>query len=113
MIEPWRRASAYAGGPSILSTRSLPAAYRRLAEILRPGLSVLDVGCGPGAITRGIAERVAPGGRVVEVDLVPRLIEEARRTHPGVTGLTFEICGIYDLPYREEFEIVTAARVLQ
>ena len=28
---------------------------------LRPGLSLLDVGCGPGTITADLAERVAPG----------------------------------------------------
>lgn len=74
---------------------------------------MLDVGCGPGAITRGIAERVAPGGRTLGVDLNQRLIEEARRTHAGVVGLAFKTCDVYDLLYRDEFDIVTAARVLQ
>jgi ubiquinone/menaquinone biosynthesis C-methylase UbiE len=113
MTEPWRRSCAYAGGPSILNTRSLATGHRRLAELLRPGLRVLDVGCGPGAITRGIAEAVAPGGRAVGLDLHERLVDEARRTHAGVPGLTFEVCDVYDLPYREQFDIVTAARVLQ
>jgi SAM-dependent methyltransferase len=76
-------------------------------------MSVLDVGCGPGAITRGIAERVGAGGRVVGVDLAPRLVDEARRTNAGVASLTFEIGDAYELPYRDEFDIVTAARVLQ
>ena len=35
------------------------AAY--LEPYLRPGASVLDVGCGPGTITVDIAARVAPG----------------------------------------------------
>lgn len=113
MTEPWRRTPAYAGGPSILTTRSLATGHRRLAELLRPGLRVLDVGCGPGAITRGIAEAVAPGGRAMGVDLNERMVEEARRTHAGVPGLTFAVCDVYDLPFREEFDIVTAARVLQ
>lgn len=34
---------------------------------LSPGLSVLDVGCGPGSITSGFARYVSPGGRVVGV----------------------------------------------
>jgi SAM-dependent methyltransferase len=41
------------------------------------------------------------------------MVEEARRTHAGVPSLTFEVGDVYDLPYREEFDIVTAARVLQ
>jgi 2-polyprenyl-3-methyl-5-hydroxy-6-metoxy-1,4-benzoquinol methylase len=28
---------------------------------LRPGMRVLDVGCGPGSITLGLAEKIAPG----------------------------------------------------
>jgi ubiquinone/menaquinone biosynthesis C-methylase UbiE len=35
---------------------------------LRPGLSVLDCGCGPGSITVGLAGRVAPG-QVVGIDV--------------------------------------------
>src|SRR3954451_23481845 len=35
------------------------AAY--LLPRLRPGLSILDVGCGPGTITAGLAAAVAPG----------------------------------------------------
>ncbi len=36
------------------------AAY--LLPELKPGQDVLDVGCGPGTITAGLAERVGPGG---------------------------------------------------
>ena len=111
--EPWRRARPSEGGPSILSARTLRTAHRRLAALLRPGQSVLDVGCGPGAITRGMAEAVGPTGRVIGADLNPHLIDEARRTHGGVPGLTFEQCDVYGLPWQEEFDIVTTARVLQ
>jgi SAM-dependent methyltransferase len=41
---------------------------------------VLDVGCGPGALTAYLAER---GLDVSGVDLSPRMIEHARRLHPG------------------------------
>jgi SAM-dependent methyltransferase len=41
------------------------AAY--LLPHLRPGISLLDVGCGPGTITRDLATRLAPG-RVVGID---------------------------------------------
>ncbi|HEV2438539.1 MAG TPA: methyltransferase domain-containing protein [bacterium] len=113
MVEPWRRASPHAQGPGILRSRSLATGHRRLAELLRPGLRVLDVGCGPGTITRGIAEAVGPSGQVVGVDLHPRLIAEARRLNEAVPSLTFTACDAYNLPFRDEFDIVTAARVLQ
>jgi ubiquinone/menaquinone biosynthesis C-methylase UbiE len=41
------------------------AAY--LVPFLRPGLDLLDVGCGPGSITQDFATRVAPG-RVCGLD---------------------------------------------
>ena len=45
---------------------------------LSAGMRLLDVGCGPGSITRGLAERVAPG-EVVGVDLSKETLEAARR----------------------------------
>jgi ubiquinone/menaquinone biosynthesis C-methylase UbiE len=40
---------------------------------LRPGLRVLDCGCGPGSITLGIASRVAPGS----VDAIEEHLQKA------------------------------------
>jgi len=45
---------------------------------LRPGATVLDVGCGSGASAIPAAEIVGPRGRVVGVDLADRLLELAR-----------------------------------
>ena len=39
-------------------------------RFLRPGMRVLDLGCGPGSITLGLAEAVAPG-EVVGIDFQP------------------------------------------
>ncbi len=101
------------GTATILNARSLRTAHRRLAELLRPGLRVLDVGCGTGAITRGIAEAVGPAGEVVGIDTNVDFIAEARRAHARIPGLTFEVADVYSLPFHDAFDIVTAARVLQ
>jgi ubiquinone/menaquinone biosynthesis C-methylase UbiE len=101
------------GVSSFLNTRTLATDQRRLAELLHPGMAVLDVGCGSGAITRGIAEALAPGGRVVGLDINAGLIDEARQAHAGVPGLTFEVGDLERFGHPATFEIVTAARVLQ
>jgi ubiquinone/menaquinone biosynthesis C-methylase UbiE len=44
---------------------------------LAPGLSLLDVGCGPGNITSGLAERLV-GGSVVGIDRSEEVIARAR-----------------------------------
>lgn len=97
----------------IIDSRRLANSHRRLAEILKPGMTVLDIGCGTGAISSGIAEAVGPDGRVVGIDNNPELIEKARHNYNQIPGLTFETGDIYDLPFNEEFDIVTSARVLQ
>lgn len=56
------------------------AAYDRIlfdAAGIRPGMRVLDVGCGSGATTREAARRAAPG-QVVGVDLSAAMIDVAR-----------------------------------
>lgn len=74
---------------SILTARALATAHRRLAELLEPGARVLDVGCGTGAITRGMAEAVGPTGRAAGVDRHVVLIEKAHALHRSTPGLWF------------------------
>ncbi|WP_406630639.1 methyltransferase domain-containing protein [Amycolatopsis sp. WGS_07] len=44
---------------------------------LRPGLTVLDVGCGPGTDLPAMAEAVTSSGSVIGVDAEPRMVEAA------------------------------------
>jgi ubiquinone/menaquinone biosynthesis C-methylase UbiE len=58
---------------------------------LRPGQSVLDLGCGTGDHTREVAALVAPGGRAVGVDFSLSMITEATtRQAAGTVPASFE-----------------------
>lgn len=46
---------------------------------LRPGLRVIEIGCGPGAAAREVAERVGPSGHVLAVDRSARAIDQLTR----------------------------------
>lgn len=81
--------------------------------MLRPGLSVLDVGCGSGAITSGIANAVGPNGSVVGIDKDFGLLEVGRQDHAGISNLQLHQGDIFGMSYVEQFDIVTAARTLQ
>jgi SAM-dependent methyltransferase len=96
-----------------LGRRTLEQDHRHLAGLLRPGLSVLDVGCAGGAITVGIAKAVGPDGLVVGVDRDPSQLETARAHGAEHANLRFELGDAGSLPYRSQFDIVTAARTLQ
>jgi ubiquinone/menaquinone biosynthesis C-methylase UbiE len=113
LLDELSRQRAYQpeGASHIFNTRSLKSGHQRLAELLQPGMVVLDIGCGSGAITRGIAEVVMPNGRVVGIDINPGLIEEARCNHSYVSNLSFEVADIYNLPFTRTFDIVVAARI--
>jgi ubiquinone/menaquinone biosynthesis C-methylase UbiE len=104
---------AHQSDPQVLNRRSLDRDHRRLVQFLRPGMSVLDVGCGTGAITRGIAEAVGLEGRVVGVDRDIALLEIARRQNSGVPNLVFEVADGAALPFDQRFDVVTAARTVQ
>ncbi|RRA98958.1 methyltransferase domain-containing protein [Larkinella rosea] len=97
----------------ILERRTVENSNRNLLKHLKPGLSVLDVGCGSGAITRGIAERVGPQGRVLGIDPSENLIVQARSHSESLPQLAFQQADIYSYETAERFDIVTCARVLQ
>lgn len=61
------------------STCSQPSTVVTMLELLdvRPGQSVLDVGSGSGWTTAILARLVGPGGRVLGVELVPELVQDA------------------------------------
>jgi arsenite methyltransferase len=46
---------------------------------LRPGEAVIDIGCGPGYLSESMAEAVAPGGRVLALDISKDILDFARR----------------------------------
>jgi SAM-dependent methyltransferase len=58
---------------------------RALVELaaLRPGMSVVDLGCGTGATTAAIAEKLEHTGSVFAVDISCRMLEFARAQAPS------------------------------
>lgn len=86
-----------------------------LAGRLRPGLQVLDAGCGPGTITVDLARRVAPG-RVLGIEPTAEPLARARATarDAGVDNVEFAVGDVYALDADDAtFDVVHAHQVLQ
>jgi SAM-dependent methyltransferase len=87
------------------------AAY--LLPHLQPGWRLLDVGCGPGTITLGLAEAVAPG-EVVGVDFAEEAVRsaQAEAQERGDTRTRFRRADVTALPFEDDsFDVVHAHQV--
>ncbi len=75
-------------GPILVSPlrRIFESPERILAPHVSPGMTVLEPGCGMGYFTLPMARLVGAGGRVICVDLQPRMIDGLRR-RAGRAGL--------------------------
>ena len=71
---------------------------------LAPGESVLDLGCGDGALTEKL---VAAGGLVLGVDASAEQVQATCQR-----GLKAKVCTAEDLPFVEEFDAVFSNAVL-
>lgn len=82
---------------------------------LRPDMTILDIGCGPGSITTDLA-RLVPQGHVTGVEYVADPLEQARAlaSAQDITNVSFEIGDIHHLPFADDsFDVVHAHQVLQ
>src|SRR6516162_7252138 len=68
---------------------------------LSSGMTVLDVCCGMGASAIPAAERVAPTGHVIAVDLAEKLLNKGSRraTEEGLTNIEFRRADLESLPF--------------
>lgn len=82
---------------------------------VKPGMTLLDCGCGPGSITLGLAEALAPGV-VVGVDRDASRVEVAERaaSERRVANVRFQTADVQELPFADaSFDAVFAHAVLQ
>ena len=76
-------AAAAAGDMAAYDEILVPRVFNPFADVLldavgvAAGLDVLDVACGPGTVSRRVAERVGPSGRVTGCDQSPAMLEVA------------------------------------
>lgn len=104
-------------GPAATGIMAIRTAQTHAAFFLpklKPGMSVLDCGCGPGTVTIGFAEVVAPG-QVVGTEIEESQVALAREnaSERNVSNVRFEVANIYELPFSSDsFDAVFISAVL-
>lgn len=81
---------------------------------LHPGMRLLDCGCGPGTITLGLAEAVAPGFAVgIEVEASLSSLAHKAAFYREIRNAHFEAADIYNLPFETAcFDAIFISAVL-
>jgi len=104
--------------PSVIgdhAKRTADTAAGFFLPFIKPGMRLLDVGCGPGSITAGLAQRVDPA-ETIGIDPSHNVIETAKLLASAGASqhLTFQVGNIYELHLAAEtFDAVFAHQVLQ
>lgn len=86
-----------------------------LLPYLKPGLRLLDVGCGPGTLTIDLAKRTAPG-QVIGIDVAASVVTEAAElaATSGISNVAFMTGDFRAATFEPSgFEVVHAHQVLQ
>jgi len=98
-----------------LRRRIQPPDETAIRHGIAPGLTVLEVGPGNGAYTVAAARRAGDTGKVVTIDIEPKMIErvERRIRAEGITNVDARVADVYDLPFDDEtFDLIYLIAVI-
>ena len=108
----------YGHTPAVVGVHAARSAAKEAAFFLphlTPGMRLLDVGCGPGSITLGLARAVNPG-EVIGVDVAETVLDQARSlaAKDGIRNVTFRQADATHLPFGDHsFDAVFAHTLLE
>lgn len=78
---------------------------------VKPGMTVLDVGCGAGFASLGLAELVGEKGRVISADLQPKMLDmvKTRAFKAGFdTRIRTHVCAANSIGIEEDLDFALA-----
>jgi ubiquinone/menaquinone biosynthesis C-methylase UbiE len=81
---------------------------------LRPGMRVLDAGCGPGKVTSILNEFIQPGGEIIGVDYSEERIDYAKKHYSNGVGINYRVYDLRsDLKDLSQFDLIWARFLLE
>lgn len=97
----------------IFNDRSLAKNYRNLTQILQPGITVLDIGCGTGSISKDIANNIGANGKVIGIDNTESFIKSGQESYQSIANLELIAVDLFDYNPDIKFDLIVSARTLQ
>ena len=92
-------------GPAAVALMGSRSAQKHAAFFvphLKPGMTLLDCGCGPGTVTLGFAEIVAPGSAVgTDIEESQMALATGNAAKRNIENVRFEAASIYELPFED------------
>ncbi|CZB21953.1 methyltransferase domain-containing protein [Candidatus Synechococcus spongiarum] len=98
----------------LLERRNAETVASHLLPHLRPGMKVLDCGCGPGTISVGLAKAVAPGElQGVDIEASQIAMAQSAARAGGHDNAQFQVGDATNLPFADStFDVVHCHAVL-
>jgi ubiquinone/menaquinone biosynthesis C-methylase UbiE len=97
----------------IFNERTLAKDYKFLHQLLQPGMTILDIGCGTGAISKDIAQKIGPTGKVIGIDNTADFIQNGQEQYGSVANLELIAIDLFDYHPELKFDLIVCARTLQ
>ena len=72
---------------------------------IEPGMTVLEVGPGNGTYTIATARRIGNNGKVITIDIEPKMIERVKRRTQmeKIENVEARVADVYELPFEDGF----------
>lgn len=86
---------------------------RRLG--IEPGMSVLEIGAGNGSYTVSAARHLGPAGRLITIDIEPRMIARVQQKleEAGIQNVEAKVADVFNLPFEDHcFHLVYMIAVI-
>lgn len=99
------------------TSRTAENSAPHLLPYIKPGMRVLDIGCGPGTITNSFARLIGDDGQAVGVDPSESVVQQAKEiaSSQNIKNVQYQVGNAMEkLPFPDSsFNIVHAHQVLQ
>ena len=81
---------------------------------VKPGMSALDIGCGPGLTSLALAQAVGNTGHVEAIDIAPPMLQLAARRCAAQPHVKFHQADVLQLPFADaSFDVSLATQVYE